>query len=264
MDNRTTQVNVNRPKRNGVPPWAWGALAAAALALILGTIFFLNQQPSQPAVAPTATPTSTPLITVVEVTSTPDVNAPTVTPVTVEITPTPGATSTQAPTATARIIQVTATSAPTTAAPPTVTTASGGTTPSVVGTPGGQATVSPQVTMTSDEQSVMTLLTQSSSGLNVTSVRYDGTDLRVDFQPPSGATEARQQVRAMLTALAGSNLAYSKLMLTGSQTAGQGTAAIQLTYDRNTVTSTDWASASDQDVYGKAETQTLQPPYNTP
>ena len=119
--------------------------------------------------------------------------------------------------------------------------------------------------MTADEQAVLDLLTRSGNGDKVLSLRLDGNDLKIDYQIAGGtAAEARAQVRAILTALASSNLNYSELMLRGSATPGEVASDIELTYDRNTVTTTDWANAPDADIYGKAETQTIQPPYNTP
>ena len=256
MDNNT-QVNINRNDRNRIPPWAWAAIVVAALALIIGYLLFFNRPSPQPAATPTATPTTA----VVEVTSTPNLLTPTSTPLTVEVTPTPGSPTPEGPTATAVVVEVTSTPGPATATQPVVATV----------TPAGQATTDPSgsslpaATMTADEQGVLNLLTRTGTGDKVLSLRYDGTDLRIAYQiDEGGATEARAQVRAMLVALANSNLNYSKLMLTGSATPGEISSDIELTYDRNTVTTTDWANAPDADIYGKAETQTIQPPYNTP
>jgi hypothetical protein len=120
--------------------------------------------------------------------------------------------------------------------------------------------------MTADEQTIMTALESAPNGGRVSSVRFDGTNLRVTYQIVEGGTAetAREQVRGMLAALAGSTLNYSQLMLMGTETEGDDTAAIQLTYDRNTITTTDWTAAPAADIYGTAQTQSIQPPYNTP
>lgn len=256
MDDKT-QVNINRPNRNQIPPWAWAAIAVAVLALILGYLLFFNQRQPQPAITPTTTPTTV----VVEVTSTPNMLTPSATPLTVEVTPTPGSPTPAGPTATAVVVEVTSTPAPATATQPVVASV----TPTVQATSDPSGSSLPAATMTADEQGILDLLTRSGNGDKVLSLRYDGTDLKVAYQITDGAAaEARAQVRAMLEALASSNLNYSKLMLTGSDTPGEITPAIELTYDRNTVTTTDWANVPDSDIYGKAETQTVQPPYNTP
>ncbi len=258
MDNKT-QVNINRNNRNRIPPWAWAAIAAATLALILGYLLFFNRPSPQPAVTPTATPTTS----VVEVTSTPNLLTPTATPLTVEVTPTPAA-----PTATPVLVEVTSTPGPPTATRPVVATVTTAPATAVQATPAAtlQASPSPQATLTADEQTVMTALNNAPNGDRVTSVRFDGTNLRVTYHIVDGGTAetAREQVRAMLVALAGSTLNYSKLMLMGAQTASPETASIELTYDKNTVSTTDWTAAPAADIYGKAESQTIQPPYNTP
>lgn len=268
MDDKT-QVNINRPDRNQIPPWAWAAIAAAALALILGYLLFFNQPQQQPAVTPTVTPTTS----VVEVTTTPNLLTPSATPLTVEVTPTAGSPTAADPTATVVVIEVTSTPGPLSATPVVVATVTAA--PTTAGQPTAAATTgaspSPQATLTADEQTVMDALRDATNGDRVTTVRFDGTKLIVAYRIVDGGTaeSAREQIRAMLVALAGSALNYSKLLLMGSQTAGQEPAAIELsyielTYDKNTVTTTDWSAVPATDIYGKAETQFIQPPYNTP
>ena len=256
MDNKT-QVNINRNDRNRIPPWAWAAIAVAALALIIGFLLVSNQPSSPTAVTPTPTPTTA----VVEVTSTPNLLTPSATPLTVEVTPTPGSPTPVGPTATAVVVEVTSTPAPATVTQAVVATV----------TPAAQATTDPSgsslpaATMTADEQGVLDLLTRSGNGDKVLNLRYNGTDLKIDYEiSGTGAAEARNQVRSILAALAGSTLNYSKVLLTGSDTPGEVVPKIELTYDRNIITTTDWANAPDTDIYGKAETQNVQPPYNTP
>jgi len=266
MDDKT-QVNINRPDRNKIPPWAWGAIAAAALALILGYLLFFNQPQQQPAVIPTITPTAT--TSVVEVTSTPNLLTPSATPLTVEVTPTAGSPTAAGPTATVAVVEVTSTPGPPSATPVVVATVT------AAPTTGGQPTAaettgaapSPQATLTSDEQTVMDALRGAPNGDRVTTVRFDGTNLTVDFQLTDGATAetAREQVRAILVALSQSTLAYTQLMLRGGAgTGSQETPAIQLTYDRNSVTRLDWSTLPDADVYGRAESSTIQPPFDAP
>lgn len=282
MDNKT-QVNINRNNRNRIPPWAWGSIAAATLALILGYLLFFNRPQSQPAVTPTMTPTMTPTVTstiaVLEVTSTPNLLTPTSTPLTVEVTPTPGTPTPAGPTATVVVIEVTSTPGPPTVTPParatTAATATQATTaPASIPTTTGQTTPaatgaavpSPQATLTANEQTVMDALRGAANGDRVSTVRYDGTNLTVDFQLVDGATTAtaREQVRAMLLALSQNTLGYSKLMMRGmTQTSGQDP-PIQLTYDQTVVSTIDWATVPAADVYGKAEARTLQPPFDTP
>ena len=254
MDSNT-QVNINRDNRNRIPPWAWAVIAAAALALILGYLLFFNQPQPQTAVTPTATPTTL----VVEVTSTPNLLTPSATPLTVEVTPTAGSPTAAAPTATVAVIEVTSTPRPPTATPAVVAT--------VTPAPTAAASPSPQATLTADEQTVMDALRGIPNGDRVRTVRFDGTDLTIGFQLTDGATAAtaREQVRAILVALSQNTLGYTKLMLRGETgTGGQEEPAIQLTYDRNTVTTVDWSTLPDADVYGRAESRTIQPPFDAP
>ncbi|MEO6457820.1 MAG: hypothetical protein ABIO92_06050 [Chloroflexia bacterium] len=271
MDDKT-QVNINRTDRNKIPPWAWGAIAAAALALILGYLLFFNQPQPQTAVTPTVTPTSL----VVEVTSTPNLLTPSATPLTVEVTPTAGSPTAAGPTTTAVIVEVTSTPGPPSATPVVVATvtvaataavqATAATTAGASPSPSG-ALPSPQATLTADEQTVMDALRGGTNGDRVTTVRFDGTDLTLGFQLVEGATAAtaREQVRAILVALSQNTLAYTKLMLRGGTAIGsQESPAIQLIYDRSNVTNLDWSTLPDADVYGRAESRTLQPPFDTP
>lgn len=263
MDDKT-QVNINRPDRNQIPPWAWAAIAAAALALILGYLLFFNQPQQQPAATPTVTPTTS----VVEVTSTPNLLTPSATPLTVEVTPTPGSPTAAAPPATAVVVDVTSTPGPASATPVVFATVTAA--PTTAGQPTAAPTAgaspSPQATLTADEQTVMDALRGATNGDRVTTVRFDGTDLTVGFQLTDGATATtREQVRALLVALSQNTLGYTKLMLRGgSATGSQESPPIQLTYDRNTVTTLDWSTLPDADVYGRAESRTLQPPFDTP
>src|SRR5688500_11776728 len=259
--NDRTQVNINQPNRNRIPPWAWAVIAAATLALILGYLLFFNQ-PQQPAVTATPTLSPSPTTSVVEVTSTPNLLTPTATPLTVEVTPTPGSPTAVAPTVTPVLVEVTSTPGSATATPVAVATVT-----TTGATPAATTQASPQATLTTDEQSVLDALRAGTNGDRVTSVRYDGTDLTVDFQLTDGATAAtaREQVRGMLVALSQNTLGYTNLELRGGTGTGiQENPPIQLTYDRNTVTTVDWSTVPEADVYGRAQSSTLQPPFDAP